>query len=85
MRKEQKIRKEQEMLKQFTRDQIVEVRNFAKSKKQEQFGGSGSNFGHNMHMQAKTLQRKYQNQNREIAEQKYKQKSGLNDKQSINL
>lgn len=36
-------------------------------------------------MEAKTLQRKYQNQNREIAEEKYKQKSGLNDKQSINL
>ena len=34
---------------------------------------------------AKTLHRKFQNENRQIAEQKQKKKKGLNDKQGINL
>lgn len=35
--------------------------------------------------EAKTLHRKFQNENKQIAEQKLKIKKGLNDKQGINL
>lgn len=35
--------------------------------------------------EAKTLHRKFQNENRQVAEQKQKKKKGLNDKQGINL
>lgn len=61
MRKQEKIRQETQRLKQFARDQLADsdVRNFAKSKKQGEFGGSGSNFG--QMNDAKTLHRKFQN------------------------
>lgn len=46
-------------------------------------GGSGSNFGHNTN--ARTLNLKYQESNKQAAEDKRKVKNGLGDNQSINL
>lgn len=46
-------------------------------------GGSGSNFAHNTN--ARTLNLKYQESNKQVAENKRKVKNGLGDNQSINL
>lgn len=83
MRKEQKIRREQEELKKAAKETYMDTKNFAKSKRQEEFGGSGSNFGHGSN--AKTLAMKYQNSNKLAAEEKKKVKIGLGDNQSIDL